>query len=166
LKDPVEVLFCLAYVLTHHAREIDLVETELQLGRDHFRGHRLARSRTAGKQCVGAFASGEMLLESPIRHHALAPGHAPAKLTKLLEGVGGKHDVVPGVDGLDLACQRRQFVARLRARGSEKVAAVHTPPSPERVIRRGLRRIRDLCRGKRETRRERFEHLLGLRRFL
>ena len=62
-----EVLLRLADVLAHHRREIDPVEIELQLIREHLGRHRLAGAALAREQRADAQGRARPCRQTPIR---------------------------------------------------------------------------------------------------
>src|SRR5262249_28567973 len=123
----IEILLRLTDVLAHHAGEVDLVQLEAQLTGEDLGGQRLARAGWAREQCGHALAERELASKAPVVHYASAPGHHLYDLSKLRQGVVGKHEVGPAVAGLDLARETGEILTALRSRAREEITRGHGP---------------------------------------
>src|SRR6185295_2245892 len=115
VEDPAEVLLGLADPLADHRREIDLVELEAELGRDHRRRERLAGARRAGEQQAQALAAGQLAIEAPAVEHRAAVARVVAQLAQPLYAVAGQDEVVPCRARGDLAREAPEPLAGLSA---------------------------------------------------
>ena len=83
VEDLAEVLLGLADVLADDLRQIDLIEIELELRRDHLRRHRLAGAGRSREQRVDASAERQLSLEAPVRVYDAAVARLVAQLPEL-----------------------------------------------------------------------------------
>jgi hypothetical protein len=119
VEDGPDVLLRLADVLTHHAREVDLVEVEPQLARDDVGRHCLAGTRLAGEERVEPASKRQPPRKTPVTVDAGSLPHRVDHLSQLRQGVVRQHDVRPGEMRFDLGRQGAQLLVGMGATGGK-----------------------------------------------
>ena len=152
-EDALQVLLGLADVLVDHGGEVDDVQLQVEVVRDHLGGHRLAGARVAGEQGGDPDAATAAGPHPPVSEHLLP---VPGPQRDLLQGGedgGRQHQVGPADARLDPAGEPLQRGPVLRARAEAEV------PGADPVVRLehrlhpcGLRGARDLLRPEPELR--------------
>ena len=149
-----EVALGLADPLRHHLREIDLVEIEAELARDHAGDQRLAGAGLALEQRGQAARGRHRAAHAPGLVDLAAVAHARDELAQAVEDVGREHDARPrrealdaarvlaeaGVAGLaDVGLDRRQRRRRRRAGASRAAATARRIDARADPVARGER---------------------------
>src|SRR5271166_646207 len=146
-----KVLFGLADIFADDLRKIDPVEVAAQFVGDHFGGHGLSSARRTREERVQSFAERQFAVKTPFAVNAMSMAGLLAKLPDLRDRIRRQNNIAPGMLRLDLASERAQPRARLRAAGGEEVGCCDPPclgRPPARQIFGGLQSVANLARAK------------------
>ena len=119
-EQTVERFFGLADVLADDTRQVDLVERQSELVRDHLRGHRLAGPGRAREQCRYSLASGQLSRESPFLEDLFALNDSCTDLFELLKRVAREHQISPREVRFNPIRQCREILTALISSPCEK----------------------------------------------
>ncbi len=101
VEDPAQIFLGLADVLVHHLAEIDAIEIEIELTRQHFTGHGFAGAAGAGKQRADAQTARPRRAEAPDVVHLGPLAHLHGDLSQGLFLRVRQHEIVPPGEGND-----------------------------------------------------------------
>ena len=141
--------------------QVDPIQVELEIAREHLGGHGLAGAAGPGEQRGDPAAAPESPAEAPALVHLGAIRHLSRDLAELPEQVVGDHDVVPARDRRQPLRHVVQAAGRLVAPGRPEVGVPHSFRAGAAEGGAGARRAHgpdDRCRPEVELLRERLGH--------